>query len=163
VETFGDSNFGRPRITGTDANRFTQYGVDKSGASSGSTQSRFVADFFAGIGFPHADDAPILAACGPNENHQAAFEPTDGYEAILAIVAAVVGVSPTDPGEHLIRQRHVDPAMNESGLPLGGVEADRRMYSCYYNKLMIVKQCLCRRRGRPQPKGNLSPAPCAAR
>src|SRR5260370_20919477 len=117
VETFGDSDLGRPLVTGTDSNRFTQYGVDKSGASSGSTQPLFVADFFAGIGLPHADDAPVLAACAPNEDDHSASEPTDSYEAILAIIAAVLRIGPTHPGQHLIPQRHVQPATGERRLP----------------------------------------------
>src|SRR5690348_2445791 len=77
VETFGCSDFGRPRFTGAASNFAFHFGEDRSGASSGSTKAGAVVRLFFAIGFPHRNDAAGRAARCPDQNDHPAGETPD--------------------------------------------------------------------------------------
>ena len=95
-----------------------------SGASSASAKSGAEDFFFAGICFPHADEAAGTASGRPDHHDKAGIQPTRGDEARLTIVLPVVRASQVSAEEHFGGTREIEASLSQSGRPLGGIELD---------------------------------------
>src|SRR5262249_46862892 len=71
-----------------------------SGASSGSSETRLEARFFAGIAFPHRNHVAIRATRGPNHHDQTPSKEPVSLESRLAIVKPVILKREGCSGEH---------------------------------------------------------------
>jgi len=72
---------------------------------------------FSLIGFPHADDAPLVAALGPDNYHQSVLQVADAHKASFAVGESNVFSSEMMSIENFPRPRKVQASFGQSLFP----------------------------------------------
>src|SRR5208282_3332337 len=85
VDTFRVGARGRPRRTGVTASLAAHSGADRSGASSGSTQTGAIEPLFRFIRFPHGNDPAAAVSRRPYDDDHPAVQQAKREEAVLAL------------------------------------------------------------------------------
>jgi len=93
-----------------------------SGASSGSAKGGVEYFCFAGICFPHADDAAGVAPGRPDHHDKPGIQPTRGDESRLAIVLPVVRTRQVPAEKDFGGTLEIEASLSQGSRPLGGIE-----------------------------------------